>query len=570
MASVRGDDKGAPTVHVGIVGLGGGASDMIPAFVQHPHIALTAAADIDKGQLEKFHSEFHAETYQRAEDLCAHPQVDVVYIATPNQYHTAHALLALEQGKHVLVEKPMTLTLEDADVMIAAAARHGVQLLVNVKHSFDPYIVKIREIVQRGELGQLRMLHYWYFSDWLYRPRTAEELNPSLGGCVLDTFFRLGWFGPHKRLWPHNTIHFGEVHYVLKATPQRFSPGLVSAATSDKTAELCNPAHSLVKRRGLLRRCRTMMDGTIQRLPFVEFQQHAARHLRHRPRQHRGIKNPPGNDTIQRQAALQALAACQLAFFHTTTTFQNAVPDFNAPATRVPLDTLDGVVDRLDRHGRQQQPLNGLDVRWRIDFLDLDCPQRDRGQAFTLAMAGGTQRQGTKPQRQRGVTGGLRATTRHLQEEVVANRLRFNRGPHIVLGPTDATVPRGANQQIDARWACGCQHVIDISFPIAHAHQASRGAAVTGGEHGVETVEPLLTFLLADGQLLAPGALAHLGGITGPDLLGQQPQGHTLGREGQRRMDQKPLTGHMAQGPQTLGSRVPGPVDFGRILHGVI
>src|SRR5207244_8128243 len=107
---------------------------------------------------------------------------DVVYIATPNQYHTAHALLALEQGKHVLVEKPMTLTLEDADVMIAAAARQGVQLLVNVKHSFDPYIVKIREIVQSGELGQLRMLHYWYFSDWLYRPRTAEERNPALGG----------------------------------------------------------------------------------------------------------------------------------------------------------------------------------------------------------------------------------------------------------------------------------------------------------------------------------------------------------------------------------------------------
>ena len=107
--------------------------------------------------------------------------MDVVYIATPNQFHTAHALLALEQGKHVLVEKPMTLTLEDADVMIEAAERHGVQLLVNVKHSFDPYIVKLREMVESGELGQLRMLNYWYFSDWLYRPRTAEELNPSLG-----------------------------------------------------------------------------------------------------------------------------------------------------------------------------------------------------------------------------------------------------------------------------------------------------------------------------------------------------------------------------------------------------
>ena len=171
-------------MNVGIVGLGGGASDMMPAFVQHPHIHLTAAADIDPGQLETFHGEFHGETYLRVEELCASPNVDVVYIATPNQFHTAHALCALEQGKHVLVEKPMTLTLADADVMIEAARRHGRQLLVNVKHSFDPSIRKIREMVESGELGRLRMLHYWYFSDWLYRPRTAEELNPSLGGGV--------------------------------------------------------------------------------------------------------------------------------------------------------------------------------------------------------------------------------------------------------------------------------------------------------------------------------------------------------------------------------------------------
>ena len=184
MASVGRNGKGEATLRIGIVGLGGGASDMIPAFVQHPHIALTAAADIDPGQLEKFHSEFHGETYLNAEALCENPNVDVVYIATPNQFHTAHALMAMEQGKHVLVEKPMTLTLEDADVMIEAAARRGVQLVVNVKHSFDPHIRKIREIVESGELGRLRMLHYWYFSDWLYRPRTAEELNPSLGGGV--------------------------------------------------------------------------------------------------------------------------------------------------------------------------------------------------------------------------------------------------------------------------------------------------------------------------------------------------------------------------------------------------
>jgi phthalate 4,5-cis-dihydrodiol dehydrogenase len=184
VARARGDGRGSATVNVGIVGLGGGASDMIPAFVQHPHVALIAAADVDPSQLEKFRREFHGETYLSAAALCANPQVDVVYVATPNQFHTEHALLAVEHGKHVLVEKPMTLTLEDADAMIQAAERHGRQLMVNIKHSFDPRVRKLRDLVWSGELGRLRMLHYWYFADWLYRPRTAEELDPSLGGGV--------------------------------------------------------------------------------------------------------------------------------------------------------------------------------------------------------------------------------------------------------------------------------------------------------------------------------------------------------------------------------------------------
>jgi len=171
-------------MNIGVVGLGGGASQMIPAFVRHPHLRITAAADTDQSQLDQFRRVYSGETYLSAAALCRSSAVDAVYIATPNQFHTEHALTALEQGKHVLVEKPMTLTLDDADRMIEAADRHGVQLAVNAKHSFEPRIRKLREIVLRGDLGRLRMLNYWYFSDWLYNPRTAEELNPALGGGV--------------------------------------------------------------------------------------------------------------------------------------------------------------------------------------------------------------------------------------------------------------------------------------------------------------------------------------------------------------------------------------------------
>ena len=177
-------EKSKTKINLGIIGLGGGAGDMIPVFAQHPGIEIVAAADVDLGQLEKFRAEFQGETYRDAAELCANPRVDLVYIATPNQFHTEHVLAALDRGKHVLVEKPMTLTLEEAEILIHAADRNGVRLAVNVKHSFEPRIRRLRAMVESGELGRLLMLNYWQYSDWLYRSRTREELDPLLGGGV--------------------------------------------------------------------------------------------------------------------------------------------------------------------------------------------------------------------------------------------------------------------------------------------------------------------------------------------------------------------------------------------------
>jgi len=157
---------------------------MLPALLKHPHARITAAADTDAEALARFAHDFQAETYSSVDALCESPYVDVIYIATPTQYHTEHAVMALERGKHVVVEKPMALTLADADTMIQAAERHGAHLVVGHSHSFEPPIRKIREIVRSGALGKLHMLHNWYFSDWLYRPRTAEELDTRLGGGV--------------------------------------------------------------------------------------------------------------------------------------------------------------------------------------------------------------------------------------------------------------------------------------------------------------------------------------------------------------------------------------------------
>ncbi len=180
-------------VGVGIIGLGGAAGAMIPKFAKNPHFKLAAACDIDEEILGRFHQDYpDTATYTDAAELVADKSVGLVYIATPNNFHTQHARMALESKKHVLIEKPMTIDIPGAQEMIATGERNGVLLGVNVKHSFEPRVLRLRQMARDGELGRLRMINHWRFADWLYRPRTPEELTPEVGGGIL-------WRqGPHQ------------------------------------------------------------------------------------------------------------------------------------------------------------------------------------------------------------------------------------------------------------------------------------------------------------------------------------------------------------------------------------
>src|SRR5262245_10443195 len=173
-------------LRLGVIGLGGASLAMIPKFAKNPRFRVAAAADVDAQILGRFRQDFpDAESYHSAPGLCASNNVDLVYIATPNRFHAEHARMALESKKHVLIEKPMTIDIAGAEQMIATAKRNSVFLGVNVKHSFEPRVLRLREMAYTGELGKLRMINSWRFVDWLYRPRTAEELTPQFGGGIL-------------------------------------------------------------------------------------------------------------------------------------------------------------------------------------------------------------------------------------------------------------------------------------------------------------------------------------------------------------------------------------------------
>jgi phthalate 4,5-cis-dihydrodiol dehydrogenase len=158
---------------------------MIPALVDHPHCRLAAAADPDPVLRARFAQDFACAVEADVGDLVRRSDVDAVYVATPHQLHKAHAVLAADHGKHVIVEKPMALTLEDCDAMIAAAERNGVVLIVGHTHGFDPAVGAMRDVVASGRLGRLAMIAMWTYTNFLYRPRRPEELDTSRGGGIL-------------------------------------------------------------------------------------------------------------------------------------------------------------------------------------------------------------------------------------------------------------------------------------------------------------------------------------------------------------------------------------------------
>jgi phthalate 4,5-cis-dihydrodiol dehydrogenase len=177
-------DKSAP-IGLGVCGLGMAGAVMVQAAAAHSGYALRAAAEPHPGPREAFARDFNASAYADMKELCADPAVDVIYIASPHQFHAPHAIMAAEHGKHVILEKPMALTLADCDAIIAAAERNKVQLVVGHTHAFDPAVRAMRGMIARGELGRLGMINAFNYTSYLYRPRRPEELDTSKGGGIL-------------------------------------------------------------------------------------------------------------------------------------------------------------------------------------------------------------------------------------------------------------------------------------------------------------------------------------------------------------------------------------------------
>jgi len=118
------------------------------------------------------------------EDLVKDPGVDIVYVATPHPYHLPGALLCLEAGKAVLCEKPFAMNARESETLIRLARENGLFLMEAMWTRFLPAIVKVREWLERGLIGEVRFLK----ADFGFRTPWDPEgrfLNPELGGGAL-------------------------------------------------------------------------------------------------------------------------------------------------------------------------------------------------------------------------------------------------------------------------------------------------------------------------------------------------------------------------------------------------
>ncbi|MGO4533295.1 Gfo/Idh/MocA family protein [Leifsonia sp. 2MCAF36] len=181
------DPADAPALRWGVLGPGGIAADFTDALHRHTGQRVVAAGSRSAERAAAFAAAHGVErSHGSYEALVSDPDVDVVYIATPHSEHLEHALLAIAAGKHILIEKPMAVTAEQARRIVAAAREAGVFAMEAMWTRYLPQTDIIRQLLEREALGELRVVTADFGGHVPYQPE-SRLWNPALaGGALLD------------------------------------------------------------------------------------------------------------------------------------------------------------------------------------------------------------------------------------------------------------------------------------------------------------------------------------------------------------------------------------------------
>lgn len=169
-------------VNWGIIGCGGIARRrVVPAVGEMRRTRFVAVMDVDGSAVDEVSRQLGARGCQTVSDLLDDPEVQAVYVATPVHLHHTQVVEAARRGKHVLVEKPLALTLEQAEEMVAECHKHGVYLVEGYMMKYHSLNAAARDIVAAGDIGQV-VFSRAQLSCWYPPIPGAWRQDPALGG----------------------------------------------------------------------------------------------------------------------------------------------------------------------------------------------------------------------------------------------------------------------------------------------------------------------------------------------------------------------------------------------------
>jgi predicted dehydrogenase len=144
-------------LQIGLLGAGFIGSTHAAAYAGLDGARLAAVADVNQAAADALAAQFGARACYTVDEILNDPAIDAVSICLPTFLHAATAVATAEHGKHILCEKPLALSLEDADRMAAAVERAGVKAMVAQVIRFWPEYVRIRQVLESGQIGRPRM-----------------------------------------------------------------------------------------------------------------------------------------------------------------------------------------------------------------------------------------------------------------------------------------------------------------------------------------------------------------------------------------------------------------------------
>lgn len=188
----------------GIIGCGFGGDLHAETITNIKHSKLLGVFDVDEEKAEELGRKYHTKAYIDLEKLLSQGDIQIVSICTPSGLHASIGIKAAEAGKHLVIEKPLDLTVEKCDAVIAAARQNEVKLAVIFQNRFKEAVHVLRSALEEGRFGRLLLgnaLVKWYRNPEYYKKKRKDDIEGVLINQSIHTIDLLQWMmGPVKNV----------------------------------------------------------------------------------------------------------------------------------------------------------------------------------------------------------------------------------------------------------------------------------------------------------------------------------------------------------------------------------